>query len=77
MSTNYGGPAYPGTEVNGLNCGATGMSLRDYFAAKAMQALLTKWPPMEVTERERIALVKDLAESAFDVADSMLKAREA
>jgi len=42
-----------------------GMTLRDYFAAKAMQALIDK----EV-------FFDDVAESAYKVADHMLKARE-
>lgn len=51
-----------------------GMSLRDYFAAKAMQAYLSGhiahhghesyWPP------------NDIATEAYGVADAMLKARE-
>jgi len=49
--------------------GEGGMTLRDYFAAKAMQAMLgwdndhTNW--------------KSYAEDAYDIADAMLKAREA
>jgi hypothetical protein len=43
-----------------------GMTLRDYFAAKAMQALIDKE-----------AFFDDVAESAYKVADHMLKAREA
>ena len=41
------------------------MTLRDYFAAKAMQALIDKE-----------AFFDDVAESAYKVADHMLKARE-
>ena len=49
MSTpiNDGGPAFPATTEDDRDCGPRyiggygGMSLRDYFAAKAMQALLT------------------------------------
>lgn len=43
-----------------------GMTLRDYFAAKAMQALIDK-----------DTFFDDVAESAYKVADHMLKAREA
>jgi hypothetical protein len=42
-----------------------GMTLRDYFAAKAMQALIDK----EV-------FFDDVAESAYKVADHMLRVRE-
>ena len=59
---NNGGPAFPtGTAFQG-------MTLRDYFAAKAMQALLAE---PKVT--------KDLmlyAGAAYDVADAMMEARK-
>ncbi len=62
MNKPTGGPAFPtGTAYKG-------MSLRDYFAAKAMQALLSE---PKVT--------RDLmlyAGAAYDVADAMLEARE-
>lgn len=35
MSAATGGPAFPGTEANGLNSGCPGMTLRDYFMAHA------------------------------------------
>ena len=41
----------------------TGMTLRDYFAAKAMQALLPDYPSF-------------IAQQAYHYADAMLKARE-
>jgi hypothetical protein len=47
--------------------GGEGMTLRDYFAAKAMQALLGY---------EESTLEND-AEVAYAMADAMLKAREA
>lgn len=49
-----------------------GMTLRDYFAAKAMQALLptvTEFPD----EHWRVGVALD----AYQMADAMLKAREA
>ena len=44
-NTNTGGPAFPHTvEYKGADCGGIvphgGMTLRDYFAAKAMQGML-------------------------------------
>ncbi len=76
MSTNNGGPAFP-IPVDGVPpIDRQGMTLRDYFAAKAMQAILAKWPSMQVTEREFIHLTAELAESAFDVAEAMLKERD-
>ena len=47
-----------------------GMTMRDYFAAKAMQALLsdTDW---------RLDMdIKDTAKAAYMTAEAMLKARE-
>jgi hypothetical protein len=44
-----------------------GMDLRDYFAAKAMQALIG---------RKDFEFEDDTWETAYDVADAMMKARE-
>lgn len=60
-------PAFPVPDVDG-GADYEGMSLRDYFAAKAIQAFLTK---PKVT--------RDLmlyAHAAYEVADAMLEARE-
>jgi hypothetical protein len=47
------------------------MTLRDYFAAKAMQALI------EATVTKNTVWSQDeVAETAYNVADAMLKARE-
>ena len=45
-----------------------GMTLRDYFAAKAMQALIS---------RKDFEFEDSAWENAYDMADAMLKAREA
>jgi hypothetical protein len=47
---------------NGYN---EGMTLRDYFAAKAMQALI-----------DNDGLFSDIPTQAYELADAMLKARE-
>jgi hypothetical protein len=47
-----------------------GMSLRDYFAAKAMQAIVSK-------EVSHVSWVDEYAKNAYKMADAMLKAREA
>ena len=58
-----GGPAFPVGVTNG-------MSLRDYFAAKAMQAMLSSPNcPMDVRESK-------LATQAYATADAMLDARQ-
>ena len=46
-----------------------GMTLRDYFAAKAMQGICASGPGTYMTN-DRIAA------EAYDLADTMLKARE-
>ena len=48
----------------------TGMTLRDYFAAHLMQGICAGSPSM-------VWANKRLAEEAYDLADAMLKAREA
>jgi hypothetical protein len=48
------------------------MTLRDYFAAKAMQGILVATvTPITVWSQN------DVAETAYKMADAMLKAREA
>jgi hypothetical protein len=64
-NTNTGGPAFPSTHPHGQD---EGMTLRDYFAAKAMQALIT----VQFQTKQAQS-----AETAYEWADAMLKAREA
>ena len=49
-----------------------GMTLRDYFAAKAMQEFLD-----EVGSQSDQAWFDQIAKNAYRMADAMLKAREA
>lgn len=81
----HGGPAFPGPYVNetgGIECVAKqgGMSLRDYFAAKAMQSLMMM--PGELSKCMKLAntpegeSVKSITLIAYYMADAMLKARE-
>jgi len=50
-----------------------GMTLRDYFAAKAMQGLMGRaWDDKKMNDEE---LINTWAVSAYGVADAMLKAR--
>lgn len=51
--------------------GEGGMELRDYFAAKAMQAFLD-----QVHWKSDQKWFDEIAESSYKQADSMLKARE-
>ena len=57
------------TEATGGDCWRTeyGMDLRDYFAAKAMQGLLSN---------ERIATIDEFTVKCYRIADAMMKARK-
>ena len=68
MTTNTGGPAFP-TGTGGNTPYSNGMTLRDFFAAKAMQGLLAC--PATITRNENM-----YACDAYTMADAMLKARE-
>jgi hypothetical protein len=62
-------PAFPAQHFD-MADGEHGMTLRDYFAAKAMQSLM--WDKdLDLDNRS------DVAEVAYAYADEMLKAREA
>lgn len=71
-----GGPAFPVPDSNShghVECSHIGMTLRDYFAGKAMQSFTqgAVLPPgFDATEG--LALV---AARAYEVADAMLAAR--
>jgi hypothetical protein len=60
--------AFPNEGFNGWGKPEEGMTLRDYFAAKALQGLLSD--SYDFSDRNRIAV------KAYDFADAMLKARE-
>ena len=64
-NTNTGSPAFPSHGSMG-EVAHEGMTLRDYFAAKAMQGLMDAAMPMP-----------EIAAAAYAMADDMLKAREA
>ena len=62
-------PAFPIIGQWGVS--ERGMTLRDYFAAKAMQALLSN------TDWRLDCDIDDTAKTAYMTADAMMKAREA
>ena len=72
---DHGGPAFPSEEqirCNGEVCDTrkfTGMTLRDYFAAAALQGMLS--------DPDRRGAGSEFAQAAYSCADAMLKAREA
>jgi hypothetical protein len=77
-NTNTGGPAFPIKQYN-RNIMAfeevCGMTLRDYFAAKAMQADMSTYSEDLIYESSEWFEAR--AEKWYGVADAMLKAREA
>ena len=88
MKFNTGGPAFPVADPFAVKCPPTdaealrlqhGMTLRDYFAAKALEGLCAgfpvndiDWPDSSCPEHYEVA-----ASHAYLMADAMLKAREA
>ena len=79
MITETGGPAFPHTvEYKGADCGGVvshgGMTLRDYFASKAMEGILAS---NTEHEHEDAHIFDAIAEASYKQADAMLKARKA
>jgi hypothetical protein len=72
-NTNTGGPAFPDGSTNEWgNAYNGGMTLRDYFAAKAM-VFYFAGPDAKVISKQPDAI----ARWCYIMADEMLKAREA
>jgi hypothetical protein len=63
---NDGGPAFPSQLAPGAS---SGMTMRDYFAAKALPAIYAHAMVIGCESQETIA------EEAYEIADGMLKAR--
>lgn len=76
MSAINGGPAFPvpsvgtGDPRDGMTTGSPGMTLRDYFAAKAITGLVCQeWYEGRETQREAMVA------QAYAIADAMLEVR--
>lgn len=85
INKNTGGCAFPWTdpsEQSGLPGQSAGMTLRDYFAAKAMQGLVHHAFKYMVDERKEpatdaaLAVMKDIGPVAYKIADAMIAERE-
>ena len=82
MSKDTGGPAFP-QDVGWVSPNSHveyrgpqgGMTLRDYFAAKALQPYLSHLC-FSIDDEERAIYLEEAAEISYQVADAMLKARE-
>ena len=73
MSKHYdGGPVHPTLPEHGFNQGEPGMTLRDYFAAKAMQSIISKMDSAQYNYTG----AEPVASDAYAFADAMLKERE-
>lgn len=69
MADTTGGPAFPYTD-SASPIDHPGMNLRDYFAAKAMQAAIAHGESQGTK-------LSQIAWASYKMADAMLKAREA
>ncbi|HHJ4571948.1 TPA: hypothetical protein ACQJX9_005372, partial [Citrobacter farmeri] len=75
---NDGGFAFPmeATDATAWKDCNQGMTLRDYFAAKAMAAIVRRWDGHSFGGGPNSPQYKELAEDAYYIADAMLRARE-
>ena len=64
-------PAFPSEKNNILN--HTGMTLRDYFAAKAMQGFASTIDISDADYQEHFGYI---AKDCYEIADAMLEARK-
>lgn len=80
-----GGPAFPATLIDSdrnviFNNEQIGMTLRDYFAAKAMQARLSDYESAislkAAADKHGIPIAEEVAVQAYAFADAMLRVRE-
>ncbi|MFU2148941.1 hypothetical protein ACM55O_21910 [Hafnia paralvei] len=74
MKGDNGGPVFPvaGSEHN---YPIEGMTLRDYFAAKAMASIVRRYDGHSFGGGPESPQYKELAGDSYFIADAMLKAR--
>lgn len=80
--TNQTAMAFPwGGDLNDCPTFDLGMTLRDYFAAKAMQARISDYESCKSiadhAKKFDVSFAEEVAAQSYDMADAMLKAREA
>lgn len=68
MATNLSSPAFPCVS----SISYQGISMRDYFAAKALQALIASHPRDTLDTKEARSSYTD---EAYEIADAMLRSR--
>ena len=78
MAKNDGGPAFP-TFTGESRDNAAGMSLRDYFAAQALEGWLAFGTPQRILEHASAETVKSTDEMivarCYQLADAMIAER--
>ncbi len=80
MTVKDGGSAFPEWKESmpgAITQLQRGMSLRDYFAAKVLQAIVSDSRNMAVAEEKKSGLAHEfIAEVSYRFADAMLKERD-
>tara|TARA_R110000868_G_scaffold397765_1_gene670614 strand:+ start:605 stop:835 length:231 start_codon:yes stop_codon:yes gene_type:complete len=69
-----GGPAFPRTGADGHTSPQSGMSLRDFFAVAALPVAWKAYHSMAISG-DNPSL--EIAETAYQLSDAMIKARKA
>lgn len=69
-------PAFPTTTEHGFNCGEPGMTLRDYFAAKAMPSCYAEYCEHANVQGYEEGWKTGVALDSYEMADAMLRARD-
>jgi hypothetical protein len=72
---NDGGNAFPFFDERCMNSPEWGISMRDYFAAKAMASLTSVYWEDFVSYGSGAELIKCQIETAYEMADAMLAER--
>lgn len=65
-----GGPAFPVNDPGGVNSMASGMSLRDWYAGMALQAII-----IQSGDFQDGSILKNAASMSYSYANAMLRAR--
>lgn len=78
MSKDTGGPAFPTLDYitpTQVASNQDGMTLRDYFAAKVMQAMVTAVFSEAVSAKDTVDAIKEIPATAYHIADGMIAER--
>lgn len=74
---NHGGPAFPVPSGDRrLDGYYDGLTMRDYFAAKAMPEFIALYVPITNKGETPKEALRTIAEASYNMADAMLKARD-